>query len=243
MFTSLLLIYGCELFYINDGWFGRMNTVFRFYYQSWVLLAMSSAFGLYYIFRHWKVSRVSGRIVKSIWCGVVVLLIIGALLYPVAATVSRTNAFSANPTLDGLAYLRASDPLEYEAISWLNVHVDGAPVILEAVGDDYTNYGRVSELTGLPTVLGWEQHEQIWRGWTMGGSDDSTLGRSDDVKSIYQSSDIEQVKALLSKDNVSFVYVGSLERSSYGSDAGKSCASFMEVVFQNAEVTIYKVTK
>ena len=243
MFTGLLLIYGCELFYLNDGWFGRMNTVFRFYYQSWVLFAIASAFGLYYICRYWKVSRISRRIAKSIWLGVVVLLIIGALLYPIFATVNRTGAFSSSPTLDGLAYLKASDPLEYEAISWLNAHVAGVPVILEAVGDDYTDYGRVSELTGLPTVLGWEQHEQIWRGWTMGGSDGGTLGRRDDVKSIYQSSDVEQVKALLSKYSVSFVYVGSLERSSYGLDAGKSFASFMEVVFKNAEVTIYKVTK
>ncbi len=243
MFTVSLMIYGCELFYVDNGWFGRMNTVFRFYYQAWVLLSIASAFGLFYIYRKWQVSRVTGRIVKSIWWGVVVLLIIGASIYPIAATVSRTNAFSSNPTLDGLAYLKASNPSEYEAIAWLNANIDGAPVVLEAVGDAYSEYARVSECTGLPTVIGWEQHERHLRGWTSPGSDVGLQGRREDVKFMYQSDDVDQVKTLLSKYNVAFVYVGNLERASYGSDAGKQFASFMDVAFENEGVTIYEVRK
>ena len=241
IFTGLLLAYGCELFYVNDGWFGRMNTVFRFYYQSWILFAIASAFGLYYIYRYWQVSRIRGYIIKSCWWFTLTLLLVGALLYPITATLSRTNAFSANPTLDGLAYLKTGNPSEYEAIGWLNSNVEGTPVILEAVGGVYSNYGRVSEFTGLPTVLGWEQHERLWRGWTESGSDFVAQSRLEDVKLIYQSDDIDQVKALLSKYEIALVYVGQLERDSYGTDAGKNFASFMDVIFKNDDVTIYKV--
>jgi YYY domain-containing protein len=241
IFTGLLLVYGCGLFYVNDGWFGRMNTVFRFYYQSWILFAIASAFGLYYICRHWQVSRVRGYIIKSCWWFTLTLLLLSALLYPIASTWSRTNAFSSNPTLDGLAYLKVSNPSEYEAIAWINDNVDGTPVILEAVGGVYSNYGRVSELTGLPTVLGWEQHERHWRGWTEPGSDTETQMRRSDVNLVYQSDDVDQVKVVLEKYGVTFVYVGDLERSSYGEDVGAGFVSYMDVVFENDGVTIYRV--
>jgi YYY domain-containing protein len=241
IFTGLLLVYGCGLFYVNDGWFGRMNTVFRFYYQAWILFALASAFGLYYIWSHWKVARIRGNIVKSCWWFVFTLLLVGSLLYPIAATCSRTNAFSSNPTLDGLAYLKESNPSEYEAISWIDDNIDGAPVILEAVGDVYSTYGRVSVFTGLPTVLGWEQHERHWRGWTESGSDIVTQARRDDVNFIYQSDDLDQVKAIISKYNITFVYVGDLERASYGEDVAMKFADFTDVIFENEGVIIYKV--
>jgi len=242
IFTGLLLVYGCGLFYVNDGWFGRMNTVFRFYYQAWILFALASAFGLYYIYRHWQVLRIRGYIIKSCWWFMLTVLLIGALLYPIAATWSRTNAFSNNATLDGLAYLKTNDSSEYEAITWMNENISGTPVTLEAgVGGAYSSYGRVSEFTGLPTVLGWEQHERHWRGWTESGSDVVTRSRREDVQLIYQSDDIAQVQELLAKYNITFVYVGGLERSSYGDDAGVNFANYMDVVFQNGGVTIYRV--
>jgi uncharacterized membrane protein len=84
--------------------------------------------------------------------------------------------------------------------------------------------------------LGWEQHEWIWR-----GSDRDLKGRRDDVNLIYVSSDLNQVKSLLEKYNVTFVYVGTLERASYGPDVGGSFESFMNVAFSNEGVTIFKV--
>ena len=236
LFTGLLLTVGCELFYMADTFFGRMNTLFRFYYASWVLLALASAFALYYLYRHWQVSSTAGRVVKWIWRGFLILLVTGSLIYPVAATWNRTNAFSASPALDGLAFLERSNPSEDEAITWLNSNIEGSPVILEAVGNDYSMFGRVSQFTGLPTVLGWEQHEWIWR-----GSDRDLKGRRDDVNLIYASSDTRQVQTLLEKYNVSLVYVGKLEREAYGSAVSDRFQNFMDVAFENQGVTIYSV--
>ncbi len=36
-------------------------------------------------------------------------------------------------------------------------------MVLEANGDSYTGFERVSASTGLPTILGWYVHEWLWR--------------------------------------------------------------------------------
>lgn len=236
LFTGLLLTLGCELFFMKDIFGNRLNTLFRFYYQSWVLLAIASAFGLYYLHRHWQVSSITGRVVKASWWAFLVLLIIASFLYTITGTWSRANGFSASPTLDGLAFLERSNPSEAEAIEWLNNNVKNAPVIAEAAGSDYSMYGRVSGWTGLSTILGWEQHEWVWR-----GSDRDTIGRREQVNLIYESDDFTQIKAILDKYKVTFVYVGDLEREHYGPDVGKGFKSFMDVAFENEGVTIYKV--
>lgn len=240
-FTAILLTVGCELFYIDDFWHNRLNTVFRLYYQSWVLLAIASALGLYYLYRHWKVSSITGRVARASWWGFLALLIIGSSLYPITATWSRTNGFSASPTLDGLAYLERSNPSEAEAIAWLNSNVEGAPVIVEAVADDYSNvygYVRASASTGLPTILGLEQHEGVWR-----GEDWDFSGRREDVDQIYESEELDEVEALLEKYDVTYVYVGRWEREMYGAEVGEGFENFMDVVFENDGVTIYKVVE
>ena len=48
VFAGLLATLGPELFRIVDVFGNRMNTVFKFYYQAWILLAASSSFGVYY---------------------------------------------------------------------------------------------------------------------------------------------------------------------------------------------------
>ena len=86
----------------------------------------------------------------------------------------------------------------------------GSPVVLEANGDSYTGYERVSAMTGLPTLLGWYVHEWLWR------DDTADLNqKSADVESIYTSSDVEYVKELVEKYGVSYIFVGSKEREKY----------------------------
>ena len=106
---GLLLIMGPELLFVDDG-FGppneRMNTVFKLYYQAWILLAASSGFAIYY----WRSLRVSlygwTRALTVIWAGVFVALLVGSLYYPPAATASKGDLFAGDATLDGLAYVQ-----------------------------------------------------------------------------------------------------------------------------------------
>ncbi len=243
LFTGFLITMGCELFYVNDL-FGpcceRMNTVFKLYYQAWILLAIGGAFGLYYLGTRWKAANIPGKLARAFWWAAFAILIAGSLIYPLAATATMTNSFGDQPTLDGLAFVERSNPAEYEAIKWLNSNVEGAPVIVEAFGGwvagAFTNYYRISARTGLPTILGCPYHELQWR-----GPDQDFGGREQDINLIYQSEDMGQVEMLLKKYDVTYVYVGHLEREQYGEDVGRKFEDFMDVAFANEGVTIYEV--
>ena len=126
-------------------------------------------------------------------------------------------------------------------IKWLKKNVKGAPVVLEANGDSYSGYERVSAMTGLPTVLGWYVHEWLWR------DDTADLNeKSADIESIYTSSDEEYVKELLEEYDVSYIFVGSKEREKYGEALNEDVLkSLGEVVFQDEVYSTYilKVNK
>ncbi|MFH1487262.1 MAG: DUF2298 domain-containing protein [Chloroflexota bacterium] len=230
LLCGLALTFGCELFFIRDSFGNRMNTVFKFYYQAWVLLAIASAFGSYYIV------LMVHRAVLSGWLVLAAIVLVASLVFPVTATYSKTSFFGREPTLDGLAHFQASNPAEYEAIQWLSHNTRGAPVIVEATGGEYSQYGRVSTYTGLPTLLGWAGHEIQWR-----GSAAPFAGRAEDIATIYQSEDMNLVASLLKKYNVSYVYVGRLETGNYGTVALDRFKDVLDVAFRNQAVTIYRV--
>jgi len=214
--------------------------VFKLYYQAWVFFAIGSAFGLYYLGSRWRAATIPRKLARASWWGLCALLIAGSLIYPLAATLTMTNAFGGKPTLDGLAFVERTNPAEYEAISWLDDNVEDAPVIVEAHGGWaaglFTYYWRISARTGLPTILGSPGHELQWR-----GSHLLFEGREEDINLIYQSADIGEVEGMLEKYGVTYVYVGNLEREQYGAKVGEKFADFMDVVFENEGVTIYKV--
>lgn len=89
-------------------------------------------------------------------------------------------------------------------------NIEGAPVVLEANGDSYTGFERVSASTGLPTILGWYVHEWLWRNDT----EDLNV-KSTDIRNIYTSESEEQVRTLLKQYDVSYIFVGSKEREKY----------------------------
>jgi uncharacterized membrane protein len=147
--------------------------------------------------------------------------------------------FDHPPRLDGTAYLAESKPDDYAAITWLNEHVDGTPLILESPGSGGSSYvyeGRVSALTGLPTLLGWAGHEGQWR-----GSYTIQEARDPDIKTIYNTLDLDVAQSLLDSYGVTYVYVGPVERGTYDARALDKFQRFMDVVYEEDGVTIYKV--
>ena len=168
-FALLLLIVGLaltffvEFFYLRDSFNNRMNTIFKFYFQAWILWSLGGA---------WQLARWLQRPVRApggrrLLVGASALLIALGMLYTVLAVPARAREMGVPWTLDGAAWLKAYAPGDHAAIEWLNTYVEGSPVILEAPGDRrraYVYEGRISALTGLPTLLGWGGHELQWRG-------------------------------------------------------------------------------
>ena len=115
--------------------------------------------------------------------------------------------------LDATSFLEVDFPADAAAIRWLRENIQGSPVVLEANGLSYTEYERVSAMTGLPTILGWYTHEQLWR-----GNDVEDLNeKSAEVQEIYTSTEEQRVRSLLEKYDVSYIFVGSTEWDKYGS--------------------------
>jgi len=235
LFTLLLFLVGLaltmsvEFVYLKDTFGTRMNTVFKFYYQAWACFGVAGAYGVHAILQR---ARGLGR---GLFLGILALVLAAGLVYPIAAFYSKAGGFRGQPTLDGTAYLARSHPDDYAAIQWLNAHVSDAPVILEANGGSYTYAGRISTHTGLPTVLGWGGHELQWR-----GSYEEPGRREPDIRTLYTTRDIGQALTLLDKYDITYVYVGDLERQTFGSAGLAKFRRFMDPVFQQGDVIIYR---
>ena len=158
-------------------------------------------------------------------------------MYPLLATYTKANGFAGSPTLDGIAHLEEAYPEDLAAIRWLRANVEGAPVVLEATGGSYTYYGRISVHTGLPTLLGWGGHELQWR-----GNYEEPGKREPDIEALYTSPDQGVTSSLLDKYDISYVYVGGLERRTYGitQPVLNKFDSLMDVVYQQGDVVIYQ---
>ena len=233
---AIIILLGTELYWVQDPVGVRSNTVFRLNYQSWIMLSVSGAFGLHYIVSRWKPMDVLATTPRLLWVTLTFAIIGAGLVYPVIATPNRTFGFRTHQYLDGLTALRPVSPPEYEAIRWLSDNVKGTPIILEAVGGDYSDYGRVSSRTGLPTLLGWPDHEYRWR-----ASLEVQGTRKQDVEQAYKTTSADEARDILEKYGVEYVYVGRLEKEAYGEAGLAKFASFMEVAYQNEGVTIYRL--
>lgn len=138
--------------------------------------------------------------------------------------------------LDGINYLSATRPGDFKIINWLNANAKGQPTILEANGDSYTDYARISANTGLPTVVGWPVHEWLWR-----GSYDIVSPRIEDVNILYTSKDIELSKKLINKYKIKYVIISGLEREKYPDLVEAKFRSLGELVFNQGGSKIYGI--
>jgi uncharacterized membrane protein len=134
-----------------------------------------------------------------------------------------------------MAWLETAYPDDYAAIRWLQANAPDGVVILEAPGESYGYAGRVSALTGLPTVLGWDFHEYQWR-----GNYDEPARRKPEIDILYNTVDPMQTLTLLDKYAITYVYVGRLERERYNPNGLAKFERLMKVVYQQDGVTIYQ---
>ena len=179
------------------------------------------------------------------WIAMFIWLLLAAMIYPTLAVASRSQNLSLPRSLDGTAYM-AQDAMnagDAQAIAWLNAHVTGDPIIVEAAKyNEYTHLGRVSAFTGLPTLIGWGGHEEQWRyNWLAAPGRTNVLGeRINAVNLIYTNTNGAFVLSLLRSYRVRYVYVGAAERATYGANADHF-STFLTRVYQQAGVTIYEV--
>jgi uncharacterized membrane protein len=208
------------------GW--RMNTIFKFYFQAWIVWALAAAFGFAVLL---KSVKKPGKIVMGLIFFAVIVI---GLAYPSFVLPATTNLFKpANWTLDGSAFYAQYEPEEAAAIEWLHHAPYG--YVVEAVGGQYSGYARVSKFSGLPAVLGWPGHESQWRGGYV------EMGtRESDIELLYMSNNWEDALSVIQKYDIRYVYIGSLERSSMRVSENKFYEN-LPIVFENNSAVIFEV--
>ncbi|MDD7218692.1 MAG: DUF2298 domain-containing protein [Clostridia bacterium] len=201
-----------EFVYVRDIYENgnaRANTMFKLTYQAFMLFGVTIAYGILRI-----LAKAKQKVFKILSAAGLVLVCwtFGYFGNSVNAWFGNVLDPSGYKGQNAAAFLETDFPEDASAIRWLKANIEGSPVVLEANGDSYTGFERVSAMTGLPTVLGWYVHEWLWR------NDTADLNvKSKDIESIYTSSDEEYVRNLIKQYDISYIFVGSKEREKYES--------------------------
>ena len=205
---------GVELFTVrNDG--GRLNTVFKFWFESWAVLAVGTAVVLAeQLWHHHRMVRRAATWAVTIAC------LCGVAFWWVATPVRVDDRISGGGlSLDGEAYLSDGFVIGVEGgsftpaddlplVNWLRANVAGIRVIAEAPGVDYRWTGRISWLTGLPTPVGWTYHESQQR--RAYGQMIET--RRLDLTKLYTTTDPVVSARILAQYSVAYVVFGTQEQ-------------------------------
>ncbi|NLZ70158.1 MAG: hypothetical protein GX907_02330 [Clostridiaceae bacterium] len=129
------------------------------------------------------------------------------------------------------------------AIEWFNAEIEGQPIILEAWGESYTDYCRISAYTGLPTVLGWQTHEWLWRTSraTPNAWASVVCPLQQEIRAFYEATDPDTALSQLRGWNVKYLIVGALERNQFPDLDEDLLRSLGEIVFEAGDLYVLEI--
>lgn len=251
---AIFLIILPEFIFIRDIYptHFRANTMFKFFYQAWIMLGIVCGCCITMLWQYFNRKRnFFGQIFKTIS----LLLIFSGLLYGTLAVSQGFNGLKDHKqSIQGTNYLASKFPGDFEAIEWLNQNISDQPTLVEAVGESYTDFARISANTGIPTVLGWPVHEWLWRGSYLDplrpetkvqkktGGADTVASRVEDVRAFYETNDPQTAQGVIEKYGIEYIYVGQMEREKYPNLNEKKYRQMnLEIVYDKNDSRIYYV--
>ncbi len=220
---ALALVAFVEIAFVRDPYGGelyRMNTVFKATNLAFALLAVATPVLLQWLYR------------RTPWlAAAATVVVLAAGLPQLAALASRV----ATPPADwsGLAWMDRGDR---EAAAWLRRQPPGT-VVVEAVGEAYSDAARIASASGVPTVLGWENHERVWRGDAVSPE---LSRRRRLVATLYGAVSAATVREVAGELGADLVVFGSLEERYYPRSRPVVEAAG-EVVFRSASCSVVEV--
>ena len=233
---SLFLIIVPEFFYIKDIYPAhfRANTMFKLGYQAFIMMGIASSITFYLL------KNIKKSLIYYLTSIIFIIFLFFPFIYPFFSVPSYYGPLNRKVQLDGQVWLKTSYPEDNEIINYLNKNEKGQPVILEAQGDSYTDYERISAFTGLPTVAGWWVHEWLWR-----GSSNVVGGRIPDVVELYESNDESKTRSLIKKYHIKYVIISRLERQKYPNLNEEKWSKISKLIFRsfNGFGALYQVNQ
>lgn len=198
----------------------RMNTIFKTWSDAWPLLCLGTALLLPLV--------LSTRRARFAIRSLLAVALLATLFHPLAAAVVRLKLDGG--ALDGLAWMERETPGDRLAVTWIRRHMKPGAVIAEATGNPYSDYGRIGMATGRPTLLGWANHEGLWRAES---GEAEIRSRQHDLTTIYGSMDIPAVLEVVKRRKIDLLVVGPLELKTYGLNAFPTRGAFQKVFDEN----------
>lgn len=229
---ALGLVVMPEIVYLKDIYeetAARSNTMFKLTYQAFILFGIGMGFILVrFLSQKCLWARVCG--ILGTFCLLLTFCYTGTAVSQWNGQVWKREGYQG---LDATAFLETEYQKDASAIRWLQSQVSGTLVVLEAPGDSYSSYCRVSAMTGLPTVQGWYVHEWLWR-----GEPDRLNEEKAQIETIYTSAEEGQVRSLLDRYQVSYIFIGQMERESYPNLNETLLRSLGKVVFEDGAIVV-----
>jgi YYY domain-containing protein len=245
----------------------RMNTVFKFYVQTWALWGVAAGAAVAGLVRDTPGETgtataargtvaadgggASGRslpVRRLLAVGFVVLLVVSTSSYGVLALGNHFGGAS-EPTLDATAFVDRQHPEEAPAIRWLDAR-EGQPTLLSAPGTTWHSRGGTDQRER--GMYGWHSNPAAsltgvptvagWQHEVGYRGPDAYYSRVRDVDTMFLGTPAEQARLLRAYD-VAYVWVGPAERLRYGEDAiTVTELEGVEVAYREGSVTVYRVS-
>lgn len=258
--TALFLIIFVEVFFVKDIYhianpaYFRANTVFKYGYHTWTLLSISFAALMALIFEKLSSDKFYKNLIGSLKLIIFAFFIL-SFVYPFEAVSQFYLGSSGRLTLNAAEFMNNESEDDLKTIIWMNHNITNRPVVLEAVGDSYTYFGRMSVFSGNITPMGWKTHEWTWR---FKGAEAAKIKAKDpnanvetgygavakvgdDVAQIYQSPNLELTQSLLKQYFIKYVYIGNQERNTYRGLDEKKFSQLGKLVFQSGGSRLFEI--
>jgi uncharacterized membrane protein len=226
------MLLGVEVIYLDDVFHSRMNTVFKFDANAWLLIGLAIGAGAAVVAgtaEAWRHAR-AWRIAIGAF---VVVALAGGLVYPISAVITRMGERPPyGLTLDGAAFLSPDDA---GAIAWLASQNGARRVVeAEAVAGEYSDGARIATYSGAATVLGWPGHELQWRGPLP-----ELSTRQSAVDQLFRAPNAEALQSIMRDYGIQYVIVGDLERQQFGDGVDAVVSAALPVAYRSGRTTVY----
>jgi uncharacterized membrane protein len=112
-------------------------------------------------------------------------------------------------------------------------------VVAEAVQQAYRSYyARVGSITGIPIVIGWENHERQWRGATY---PEIAGTRAEDVNQLFTDLRWDVAVEIIDRYGIDYIFFGDTERQQYGASGEEKFTEHLEIVCESGATRVYRV--
>ena len=231
LFTAFILLYLSELFYVKDIFGNRMNTIFKFHYQVWIVFSITSGISLKFLLEY------NLRNITRIILSISFLILATSNIYFVTASylTKIKESSNLNPNLSSINHLE-NDTNKYELIKYLRLNSNHNDVIIETQGKSYTNDSQISSESRIPTILGWVGHQLQWR-----SNHSDIYNREEDIDTFYISNDSQEIINIINKYSITMIILGPNEIEKYNINSLNKFLNISEIIYKNNDYTLLKV--